>query len=195
MGFVILKKRRLKKAEQNMNFGKSALALKLAKPLLNVKNKEIAYSANRLIGLALYHQKKYQDSLPCLETACELGNYQHDWYNYAITLAYNGNLEKADEAFQNVYRTKVQPGYLRTTPIPVMLFQYMKALKQKGYNKKAILRANELKQMYAGVGVINTSNELSRGMPTYHNFRKEIVSLFQSEELAEWEKKNLKFEQ
>lgn len=183
MRFVLLKKRRLERAEQNLNTGKRALALKLALPLLNAKNKDIAFRANRVSGLALYKQKKYNESLPFLEKACQLGNYQHDWYNFAIALVYSGNSGKADEAFQNIYRTKVQPGYLFATPIPLLLFQYMKALKQKGEPEKARTRANELKQMYAGVGISDIGKQVSRGLPAYPTFRKEIVSIFQPEEL------------
>lgn len=183
MRFVLLKKRRLERAEQNLNAGKRALALKLALPLLNAKNKDIAFRANRVSGLALYKQKKYNESLPFLEKACQLGNYQHDWYNFAIALVYSGNSGKADEAFQNIYRTKVQPGYLFATPIPLLLFQYMKALKQKGEPEKARTRAKELKQMYAGVGISDISKQVSRGLPAYPTFRKEIVPIFQPEEL------------
>ena len=188
MGFVILKNRRIQKAERSLNSGKRELALKLAKPLLNAKNNEIAYRANRLSGLALYKQKKYKDGLPFLETACQLGNYQHDWYNFAITLAYNGNAEKADGAFQNIYRTKVQSGYLYTTPIPTMLFQFIRALIRKGNVEIAKKRANELKQMYAATGISDINKQVPRGLPAYPTFRKEIAAIFQSEELDAWEK-------
>ncbi len=173
--------------------GKRTLAIKLAKPLLNIKDQEIAHAANRISGLALYKLKKYPESLPSLEKACQLGNYQHNWFNYAVSLVYNGNLEKAEEAFQNVYRTQVQPGYVHATPLPIMLFQYLKGLKDNGFNEIAKDRAGEMKQMYAGVGVLNGHNERSKGLPPYHRFREQIADLYQAEELAEWEKKHLRF--
>jgi tetratricopeptide (TPR) repeat protein len=188
MGFVLLKKRRLEKAEQSLNAGKRVLALKLAKPLLHARNAEVAHRANRLSGLALYKQKKYQDSLPFFKTACQLGNYRHDWYNFAIALVYSGNAAIADDAFQNIYRTKIQPGYLYSTPTPILLFQYMRALIQQGKTEKARQRANELKQMYAGVGISDINIQKQRGLPTYPTFRNEIISLFQPEELDVWEK-------
>lgn len=194
MGCVIFKQQRLKKAELNYFQGKRALALKLAKPLLKVNNKEIAYAANRLSGLALYQGKKYQECLPLLERACQLGNYQHDWYNYTMALAYHNEDEKAEEVFKNVYRTKVESGYIHAASIPVMLFQFMRALTQTGKTEKARRKANELKQMYAGIGVLNNHNELARGLPAYHFFRKEITSLFDAKELAKWEKQYLKFD-
>lgn len=193
MGFVLLKKRRLHKAEQSFMTGKRKQAIQLAKPLLNAKDKEIAHAANRISGLALYKRKKFKESLPCLEMACQLGHYQHDWYNYAMSLAYSGDVEKAEEAFQNVYRSKVQPGYVYTTPLPIMLFQYLKGLIHKGFTTEARIRANEMKQMYAGIGVLNGHNERSKGLPPYHRFREQIESLYQLKELAEWEKKNWRF--
>lgn len=173
--------------------GKRKLAIQQAKPLLDVKDEKIAHAANRISGLALYKRKKFQESLPCLEKACHLGNYQHDWFNYAVSLVYSGDVEKAEDAFQNVYRSKVQPGYVHTTPLPIMLFQYLKGLIHKEFSAEAKIRANEMKQMYAGIGVLNGHNERSKGLPPYHRFREQIEALFVPEEWVEWEKKNLRF--
>lgn len=190
MGFVLLKKRRLLKAEESFNLGKKSMALKQAKPLLTSKNKEFAYRANRLSGLALYKQRKYQESIPLMEAACQLGNYRHDWYNLSMAFAFNGHFEKADEAFQNIYRTNVQSGYMYAISIPAMLFQYMKVLIQKGNTERAIRRANELKQMYAGTGISDVNKQIPRGLPAYPTFRKEIETLFPAEKLQAWEKQN-----
>jgi len=58
----------------------------------------------------------------------------------------------------------------------------MKALKNNEYKQAAIRRANELKQMYIGIGS-DTTKQVQRGMPSYITFRKEIESLFGAEEL------------
>ncbi|PTN08686.1 M48 family metallopeptidase [Mangrovibacterium marinum] len=187
MPFILFKNRRLNKATYALNSGKYQQALKLAQPLVNSRNNEIAYRANFIGGLALYKRKKYDDSLPFLEKACQLGNYRHDWYNLAMASVFAGKLTEADEAFKNIYRTNVQPGYVYAVPVPGLLFQYMKALKRNQFIDAAITRANELKQMYVGVGS-DTTKQVQRGLPAYPAFRVEVESLFHPEKFIVWEK-------
>ncbi len=187
MYFILFKNRRLNKAEYALNSGKYQEALKLGQPLANSRNNEFAYRANFLCGLALYKRKKYDDSLAFLEKACQLGNYRHDWYNLAMASAFAGKLKEAEEAFKNIYRTNVQPGYVYAVPVPGLLFQYMKALKRNQFVDAAIMRANELKQMYVGVGA-DTTKQVQRGLPAYPTFRMEVESLFQPERFMAWEK-------
>lgn len=187
MSFIIFKTQRLNKAEACLNLGKKQVALKLVLPLVKSKKADIAYRANRVSGLALYKQKKYDECVEFLEQACRLGNYRHDWYNLAMALALAGKFDKAEESFKNIYRTNVQSGYMYTLPVPGMLFQYMKALKQKEFIEGAIARANELKQMYIGVGKSDPGKQVQRGLPSFPTFRKEIESLFQPEKLLVWE--------
>lgn len=97
-----------------------------------------------------------------------------------------GKLNEAEVSFQNIYRTNVQPGYLYAVPVPGLIFQYMKALKQRHFVDAAILRANELKQMYLGVGP-DIKRQVQRGLPSYPMFRKEVESLFKPEKFREWE--------
>jgi len=187
MHFIFFKDRRLNKAELALNNGSYQNAVKLGLPYVNSKNSETAFRSNRLCGLALYKQKKYDESIGFLEKACQLGNYRHDWYNLAMSCAFAGNLNKAEDAFQNIYRTNVQPGYMYSVPVPGLLFQYMKALKQKQFNEAAIVRANELKQMYLGVGK-DINQQVHRGLPAYTTFRKEVEPLFEPERFILWEK-------
>ena len=187
MPFILLKNRRLNKAAFALNCGKYQEAVKLAQPLVNTKNTAMAYRANFVCGLALYKRRKHEDSLGFLEQACRFGNYRHDWYNLAMASVFAGRLEKAEEAFKNVYRTNVQPGYLYAVPVPGLLFQYLKALKKNQFTDAAIIRANELKQMYIGVGP-DTDKQVQRGLPAYPTFRMEVESLFQPERFVAWEK-------
>ena len=190
MALLLFKEKRLRKAEKSLNSGKRTEAFKMAQPLIHAKSKEMAYRANRICGLALYHQKKHEDSLPYMKAACQLGNYKHDWYNLTMSLTFNGDFEEADDAFQNIYRTKVQPGYLYTPPTPTLLFQYMKALQRQGNTENAKKRANELKQMFSGVGTSNIDQQIARGLPAYPTFRDEIKNLYEPDELAKWEEQN-----
>lgn len=185
MHLILFKNRRLNKAERALNGGKYHEALALGKALVNTRNKEMNFRANRLCGLALYKSKKYDDSLVFWEKACQLGNYRHDWYSYAMALVYAGKLEEAEEAFKNIYRTNVQPGYLYAVPVPGLLYQYMKALKKKQFADAAILRANELKQMFCGVGP-NTSKQVQRGLPNFDTFLSEVEPLFEPERFVLW---------
>lgn len=176
MHLILLKSRRLKKADYALTHGAYQKAYKLASPLVNSGNLEIAFQANRICGLAMYKRKKYKESLDFLEKTCHLRNYRHDWYNLAMALVFSSELKRAEEAFINIYRTSVQPGYMYATPVPGLLFQYMKALKQKQFVDAARVRANELKQMYAGVGT-DITKQVQRGLPAYPSFQKEIESL------------------
>nr|WP_319569793.1 hypothetical protein [uncultured Draconibacterium sp.] len=182
---VLLKKRRLNKAEHALNGGSYQEALKLGRVLVNSRNREMNFRANRLCGLALYKRKKYEESLEYLEKACRTGNYRHDWYSLAMALVFAGKLEKAEEAFKNIYRTNVQPGYLYAVPVPGLLYQYMKALKKKQFVDAAIVRANELKQMFVGVGP-DTTKQVQRGLPNFTTFLAEVESLFQPERFVLW---------
>jgi len=187
MRLILFKNRRLNKAEYALNYGRSQEAFKLGQPLVNSQNNEIAYRANFICGLALYKRKKYVESLAFLEKTCLLRNYRHDWYNLAMACVFAGKLDKAEEAFKHIYRTNVQPGYLYAIPVPGLLFQYLKALKKKQFIEAAITRANELKQMYIGVGP-DTTKQVQRGLPAYPTFRMEVESLFQPEKFIAWEK-------
>ncbi len=187
MRLILFKNRRLKKAEYALNQNRNQEAFKLGQPLVNSRNNEIASRANRICGLALYKRKKFDDSLEFLEKTCQLANYLHDWYNLTMASVYAGKLEKSEEAFKNIYRTSVQPGYMYSVPVPGLIFQYLRALKQKQFIDAAITRANELKQMYIGVGH-DTTKQVQRGLPSYHMFKQEVESLFQPEKFIEWEK-------
>jgi len=153
--------------------------------LVNSRNKESAFRANRLCGLALYKRKKYDDSLQYLEKACRIGNFRHDWYSLAMALVFAGKLEKAEEAFKNIYRTNVQPGYLYAVPVPGLLYQYMKALTKKQFVDAAKVRANELKQMFVGVGP-DTTKQVQRGLPNFDTFLTEVEPLFEPERFVVW---------
>lgn len=188
MHIILFKKRRLNKAENALNGGRYQKAFMLGKPLVSSLNNYIAFRANRLCGLAIYKQKKYEESLGFLEKTCQLGNYRHDWYNLAMAYVFSDKLKKAQEAFKNIYRTNIQPGYMYSTPVPCLLFQYMRALKQMQFIDAAMKRANELKQMYVGVGISNTTKQVQRGLPSYAAFRIEVESLFHPEKFIAWEK-------
>lgn len=188
MHLILFKNRRLKKADYALNQGRLQKTFKLAVPFVNSHNNEIAYQANRLCGLARYKQKKYEDSIGFFEKTCQLENYRHDWYNLAMALAFVGKLEKAEEAFKNIYRTNVQPGYMYTVPVPGLLFQYLKVLKQKQFVDAAIARANELKQMFDGVGTSDVTKQVERGLPSYPMFLKEVKGLIQQDKFNAWEK-------
>ncbi|WP_163325818.1 hypothetical protein [Draconibacterium mangrovi] len=185
MYLVLFKNRRLNKAERALNCGRYQEAIKLGNALVNSRNKEIAFRANRLCGLVLYKRRKYDESLEYLEKACLIGNYRHDWYSLAMALVFAGKLEKAEEAFKNIYRTNVQPGYLYAVPVPGLLYQYMKALKKNHFVDAAILRANELKQMFVGVGP-ETTKQVQRGLPNFNTFMTDVESLFQPERFVLW---------
>lgn len=63
MHFILFKNHRLNKADHAFHHGKREKAFKLSRPLVNSSNKDIAFRASRLCGLALYKQKKYEDSI------------------------------------------------------------------------------------------------------------------------------------
>ncbi|WP_319480145.1 hypothetical protein [uncultured Draconibacterium sp.] len=185
MQLVLFKNRRLNRAEHALNCGRYQEAIKLGQALVNSRNKEMNFRANRLCGLALYKRKKYEESLGYLEKACRTGNYRHDWYSLAMALVFAGKLEKAEEAFKNIYRTNVQPGYLYAVPVPGLLYQYMKALKKKQFVDAAIIRANELKQMFVGVGP-DTTKQVQRGLPNFTTFLADVEPLFEPERFVLW---------
>nr|WP_321452667.1 hypothetical protein [uncultured Carboxylicivirga sp.] len=178
MHLILFKNRRLNKADYASTHGKYQLAIKLAQPLVHSRNKEIAFKANRICGLSFYKRKKYDDSIDFLQAACQLGNYRHDWYNLAMASAFSGNLEMAEQAFQNIYRTNVQPGYMYAVAVPGLIFQYTKVLIQQKFIDAAKKRTRELKQMYQGVGN-DTTKQVQRGLPSYPTFQKEIESVLQ----------------
>lgn len=185
---ILFKNRRIKRAELSLNSGNKERAIKLALPLTKSTNKEISYLANKVTGLALYKQKNYSESTSYLLKAVSIGNYRHDWYNLAMALAFSGQLNMAEEAFRNIYRTTIQTGYMYTIPVPGMLFQYMKVLVKMQYTEAAIARANELKQMYVGIGKSDPGKQVQRGLPSFTTFRKEIEALFNPEQLLIWER-------
>lgn len=185
MHLILLKNRRLSKAERALNSGKYQEALKLGQALAGSQNREMSFRANRVCGLAFYKRKKYKDSLAYLEKACQTGNFRHDWYNLAMALVFAGKLNEAEEAFKNIYRTNVQPGYLYAVPVPGLLYQYMKALKKKVFIEAAKVRANELKQMFVGVGP-DTTKQLQRGLPALGTFLAEVETLFDPERFVVW---------
>nr|WP_321356082.1 tetratricopeptide repeat protein [uncultured Draconibacterium sp.] len=185
MHLILLKNRRLNKAERALNSGKYQEALKLGQALASSRNREMSFRANRVCGLAFYKRKKYKDSLAYLEKACQTGNFRHDWYNLAMALVFAGKLNEAEEAFKNIYRTNVQPGYLYAVPVPGLLYQYMKALIKKQFVDAAIVRANELKQMFCGVGP-DTTKQVQRGLPNFSTFLTEVEALFEPERFVVW---------
>lgn len=185
MPLILFTKRRLIKAEHAFGFGNYSKAFKLGKPLTNSSDNNVAFRANRLCALSLYKIKKYDNSILFFENACKLGNYRHDWYGLAMAFVFSGELKKAEKAFQNIYRTNVQPGYMYAVPVPGLLYQYLKALIKNQFTDAAITRANELKQMYIGVGK-DTAKQVQRGLPSYPTFLKEVKPLFHPSNFNAW---------
>ena len=158
--------------------------------LTSSKDSEICKEANRIAGLAFYHQKRYQDAIPHLSITSSLSNQQHDWYNLAMTFVKANRVNEAEGAFKKIYRAKSKHDYQFAISLPMMIFQYMRALKQKRAYETAYYRVIELRSMYEALRKHDESFLLANGLPSIHNYLKEITpilnNLLSEQKVTDW---------
>ena len=136
-----------------------------AKKLLGHKSALIAKDANKLMGMSLFRQAKYQEALPYFQKATEYNPEINDWFNVITSGTLSKNVEVGRNAFDKAVQLQLDSGHKEQPSIPFMRQYYACALRDIGEYELALEQINELRQIYEQLKITDTTFVYIRGVP------------------------------
>lgn len=150
---------------------------------------ELKYEAYRYNGLGLYKQRKYREAAENFKELTGLVNFRTDWFNLSMSYSQDGDVEKAEASFKNIYASPPIPGYKHQVTIPMMLQLYASVLaKQKAWDE-ALHRVTELKQMYIAANTDDEQKLSNAGLPPLNSFfqlASLVLKQFPQKDMQAW---------
>lgn len=136
-----------------------------AKKLLGHKPALIVKDANKLMGMSLFRQAKYQEALPYFQKATEYNPEINDWFNVITSGTLSKNVEVGRNAFDKAVQLQLDSGHKEQPSIPFMRQYYACALRDIGEYELALEQINELRQIYEQLKITDTTFVYIRGVP------------------------------
>lgn len=149
-----------------------------SKKLLEHKSAPIAKDANKLMGMALFRQAKYQEALPYFQKATEYNPEVNDWFNVVTSGTLSKNLEVGHNAFDKAVQLQLGSGDKEQPSIPFMRLYYSCALRDIGEYDLALEQINELRQIYEQLKITDTTFVYIRGVPFLSHTMDVAVDVF-----------------
>lgn len=149
-----------------------------AKKLLGHKSALIAKDANKLMGMSLFRQAKYQESLPYFQKATEYNPEINDWFNIITSATLSKNLEVGRNAFDKAVKLQLDSGHKEQPSIPFMRRYYACALRDIGEFELALEQINELRKIYEQLKITDTTFLYIRGVPFLSHTMDVAVDVF-----------------
>lgn len=149
-----------------------------AKKLLGHKSAPIAKDANKLIGMALFRQAKYQEALPYFQKATEYNPEINDWFNVITSGTLSKDVEVGRNAFDKAVQLQLDSGHKEQPSIPFMRQYYACALRDIGEYDLALEQINELRQIYEQLKITDTTFVYIRGVPFLSHTMDVAVDVF-----------------
>lgn len=149
-----------------------------AKKLLGHKSAPIAKDANKLMGMALFRQAKYQEALPYFQRATEYNPEINDWFNVITSGTLSKNVEVGRNAFDKAVQLQLDSGHKEQPSIPFMRQYYACALRDIGEYDLALEQINELRQIYEQLKITDTTFVYIRGVPFLSHTMDVAVDVF-----------------
>lgn len=133
-----------------------ATAETLAKKILQDSQGRGKLAAARALGLALFYQKRYLESLTCLERVAKESGRGEDWLSVATANALAGRLEEMETCAEQAIRIQTQlvadpatKGKIADMLTPAKIYYYViRAICEGGNAKEAIRWLERLKPFY-----------------------------------------------
>ena len=126
--------------------------------------------AQRLLGLACLRQRMHPDAVHWLERACAGNDDSDDWSALATAAAGQGNLNLADEAFEQVRLIQRTARYGQGKGFYHQLYGYASALCEAEAHDRVPPLLEELAAAYRRVGSSDTSLLYTVGLPFLSSF-------------------------
>lgn len=149
-----------------------------AKKLLGHKSAPIAKDANKLMGMALFKEAKYQEALPYFQKATEYNPEINDWFNVTTSGTLSKNVEVGRNAFDKAVQLQLDSGHNEQPSIPFMRKYYACALRDIGEYDLALEQINELRQIYEQLKITDTTFVYIRGVPFLSHTMDVAVDVF-----------------
>lgn len=149
-----------------------------AKKFLGHKSAPIAKDANKLIGMSLFRQAKYQEALPYFQKATEYNPEINDWFNVITSGTLSKNIEAGRNAFDKAVQLQLDSGHKEQPSIPFMRQYYACALRDIGEYDLALEQINELRQIYEQLKITDTTFVYIRGVPFLSHTMDVAVDVF-----------------
>lgn len=149
-----------------------------AKKLIGHKSAVIAKDANKLMGMSLFRQAKYQEALPHFQNATEYNPEINDWFNVVTSGTLSKNVEVGRNAFDKAVQLQLDSGHKEQPSIPCMRQYYACALRDIGEYELALEQINELRQIYEQIIITDTTFFYIRGVPFLSHTMDVAVDVF-----------------
>lgn len=170
----------LRKAWTLFEQGQYEEAFEMAHARLSGLQGEDRRDAQRLMGLARYCQRQYEQAIFWLMEACKGSDYAGDWLNLALAATMDRKRELAEEAFeqarlcQQVAKYDQEPGWY------VQLYWYACALCDAEQWEHALPLLDELAGAYKRLHQSDTVLLYARGLPFLSSFLTLAVRCFRA---------------
>lgn len=149
-----------------------------AKKLLGHKSVSIAKDANKIMGMALFRQAKYQEALPYFQKATEYNPGISDWFNVVTSGTLSKNVKVGRNAFDKAVQLQLDSGHKEQPSIPFMRQYYACALRDIGEYELALVQINELRKIYEQLKTTDTTFVYIRGVPFLSHTMDVAVDVF-----------------
>lgn len=170
----------LQKAWTLFEQGQYEEALEIAHARLSGLQGEDRRDAQRLIGLARYHQRQYEKAVFWLTEACKGSDYAGDWLNLALAAIMDRKRELAEEAFEQAHLCQQAAKYDQEPGWYVQLYWYACALGDAGQWERVLPLLDELAAAYKRVHQSDAVLLYARGMPFLPSFLALAVRCFRA---------------
>ena len=149
-----------------------------AKKFIGHKSAPTAKDANKLLGMALFRQGRYQEALSYFQKATEYSPDINDWFNVITSGTLSKNVEVGRDAFNKAVQIQLDTGHKEQPSIPVMRQYYACALRDIGKYELALEQINELRPIYEQLKITDTTFLHIRGMPFLSHTMDVAVDIF-----------------
>lgn len=140
------------------------MCIKICEGLLDAKDPKQLYDAKKLIALAYYSLKDFENADKSFYELAENSNNSDDWFNVVISSTLNKNIERSKKAFGIALDKYTQYGHQRNMPSVQLMLHYMITLETVKEYALALEQFKMLAQVYAKLKKTDEKFLSSRGL-------------------------------
>jgi tetratricopeptide (TPR) repeat protein len=155
-------------------------AFQMAQALLGGLQGEDRRDAQRLMGLARYHQRQYERASFWLREACKGSEQAQDWLHLALAATMQGDHDLGEQAFEQARFCQQAAKYEQEPGWYVQLYWYAGVLCDSGQHERALPLLEELASAYKRLHHTDTVFLYGRGLPFLSSFLDLAVRCFRA---------------
>ncbi len=156
---------KLKELSDLFYHGKYKECITKSKFLFEAKNIALKLDAKRFCGLANYKLRRFEDAKTVFYDIVNVSNNQDDWFNLCTSATRAKDVNLGKQAFDNFFKSGVEPGLNKMLSMPNVLYQYIIALRDIKEYKLALDQYKQLIGIYAKLQCTEETQLQKRGVP------------------------------